>query len=542
MKIRIRFNEEGALRNQRYAFTDRFTLVSELLQNARRAGAQHITVDHDAAARTLTVRDDGRGIDDFQTLLSFHESGWDSRLADRERPFGVGFTKCLYAAARVVVASGRQRLDLDTAAALRREEIEVEAAQEAQDGTLVELHGVDIAGLEHRIEGLCQGFPIDVAFNGRRLERRYAEDRIDMVQTPVGAVHVAGHLDGKDTQDTLVFLQGFCVRYPLNVLDRNRVNVVHLDPKEFIARLPDRDTLIDADQQFQRIETQLTQSWRHLLEAAKTQLPPRQFVDTYYRAMRNWGHLDLLNAMDELPGKLFWRIVDYPVQSAACHQRHVERLATPPSRTEIEQGAVELVSLGSVHEDNAAHWMLAKQRGWLLFADHTVDTEHWIQPFVRRIEEHAAEVRVLDEQARVGFDGRWVSPLVLLCRAVRIRIDDVEADVTDGGVCHDGVIMVPAGETSGEPVRQLCSFIDSNERYLEADMEADRDALASLIRHLRATDAKTLMDALLSELQLGRYPALHGHRFALAVGVGAMPGCSVELLGTAQDGGGHAER
>ena len=29
----------GALRNQRYAFTNRFTLVSELLQNARRAGA-----------------------------------------------------------------------------------------------------------------------------------------------------------------------------------------------------------------------------------------------------------------------------------------------------------------------------------------------------------------------------------------------------------------------------------------------------------------------------------------------------------------------
>ena len=39
MKIQVRINEEGALRNQRYAFTDRFTLVSELLQNARRAAA-----------------------------------------------------------------------------------------------------------------------------------------------------------------------------------------------------------------------------------------------------------------------------------------------------------------------------------------------------------------------------------------------------------------------------------------------------------------------------------------------------------------------
>jgi|GEM_PF-6823483 len=29
MKIQVRFNEEGALRNQRFAFTDRFTLVTE---------------------------------------------------------------------------------------------------------------------------------------------------------------------------------------------------------------------------------------------------------------------------------------------------------------------------------------------------------------------------------------------------------------------------------------------------------------------------------------------------------------------------------
>ena len=60
MQIQVRINEEGALRNQRYAFTDRFTLVSELLQNARRAGATHIEVDYDANTQTLVVQDDGR--------------------------------------------------------------------------------------------------------------------------------------------------------------------------------------------------------------------------------------------------------------------------------------------------------------------------------------------------------------------------------------------------------------------------------------------------------------------------------------------------
>ena len=93
MKIQVRINEEGALRNQRHAFSNRFTLVSELLQNARRAGARLIRIDHDPQAQILTVQDDGHGLDDFQKLLSFHESGWDADTCTQERPFGVGFSK-----------------------------------------------------------------------------------------------------------------------------------------------------------------------------------------------------------------------------------------------------------------------------------------------------------------------------------------------------------------------------------------------------------------------------------------------------------------
>ena len=120
MQIQVRINEEGALRNQRYAFTDRFALVTELLQNARRAGATRIDITHDAAAKRLCVRDDGHGIGDFQKLLTFNESGWDEATSYQERPFGIGFSKCLYAASRCIVASGRQRVDFKTEVALAR--------------------------------------------------------------------------------------------------------------------------------------------------------------------------------------------------------------------------------------------------------------------------------------------------------------------------------------------------------------------------------------------------------------------------------------
>ena len=195
MQIQVRINEEGALRNQRYAFTDRFTLVTELLQNARRAGAKRIDITHDATSQWLRVADDGHGIDDFQKLLTFNESGWDDATSDQERPFGIGFSKCLYAASRCIVVSHDRQVDFDTEAALARAPIDVVTRAEADAfvaGTVVELHGVALPDLADRIESLCQGFPITVVFNGKTLGRRHAEANLAAMPTGVGSVHLAG--------------------------------------------------------------------------------------------------------------------------------------------------------------------------------------------------------------------------------------------------------------------------------------------------------------------------------------------------------------
>ena len=100
--IQVRINEDGTLRNQRFAFSDRFTLITELLQNGRRAGATLIEISHDPVSQTLRVIDDGRGIDDFSKLLTFNESGWDETLQAEEHPFGAGFSRCLYASPRAL--------------------------------------------------------------------------------------------------------------------------------------------------------------------------------------------------------------------------------------------------------------------------------------------------------------------------------------------------------------------------------------------------------------------------------------------------------
>ena len=40
-----------------------------------------------------------------------------------------------------------------------------------------------------------------------------------------------------------------------------------------------------------------------------------------------------------------------------------------------------------------------------------------------------------------------------------------EWQITDAGVCHGDVLYIPAGETSGEPVRQASSFMDENDQF-----------------------------------------------------------------------------
>jgi len=97
MQVQVRINEEGTLRNQRYAFTDKFTLISELMQNARRAGAGRIEIDYDEKSKMLCVIDDGCGIADFQKLLTFNESGWDPATWVEERPFGIGLPRTIRA-------------------------------------------------------------------------------------------------------------------------------------------------------------------------------------------------------------------------------------------------------------------------------------------------------------------------------------------------------------------------------------------------------------------------------------------------------------
>ena len=94
--IRARVHE-GALKRVTRFFASTLTDVFvEALQNSRRSGATRVRVTVGTAAGpsetrlTVTVTDDGAGIEDPAVLLSFGENGWTDDIVAREDAAGMG--------------------------------------------------------------------------------------------------------------------------------------------------------------------------------------------------------------------------------------------------------------------------------------------------------------------------------------------------------------------------------------------------------------------------------------------------------------------
>lgn len=517
MFITVNINQAGALRNQRFAFTDRFTLVSELLQNARRAGASRIEMVYDEAQQTLLVRDNGTGIQDFQTLLSLHASGWAPELCDAEQAFGVGFSQCLYRARHCRITSGKRCIDFDCEAALAQQPIEVLSAPEAVNGTCVELAGVELPDWQVRIAQLCMGFAVPLHLNGQELPRPLALATLNTEPTEIGEVFLLGRDDGCCTHQLLVFLQGFCVWHSPWGLTES-ANVVHLDPQQFLARLPDRDKLLDEDEQLPRIHAVLQRCWQQCLQARLATMNDQQFLERYYFCVHRWKQQALLNQLNLLPQAVCRVFTAYPVQSQHGDGEGLQPALTHLHRQQIESAAVQLVELAPLDELNAAVWMFARACHHVICNRQGLDEQHWVHPYVQALDAESIQLTVIEEQHRGWFESRWISAPVVLCAALQLQRGDRVIELTDEGVCHDAVLYIPAGERSGQVVRQAMSYVDEHDYAHEEDADADAEALAELIRHLRSRDALHTLRALLSELQLDRYPALQGQHFAVNIG------------------------
>lgn len=518
MKVQVRVCEQGAITNGRFAFTDKFTLLTELLQNARRARATEIRVDFDANARTLQVSDNGVGIIDFQKLLTFNETGWDDATVEMESPFGIGFSKCLYAAQRVTVVSRGKRLELDCSAALALQAFVVQDDPlSTVEGTVIRLEGVDLPELEFGIERLVCGFSVPVIFNGVELARSHALDAMRFWPCDIGYVHLAGAESGELGAGTAVYLQGQLIRSDTYRHPAQQVHVVHLDPRRFLARLPDREELIDAPEQHRAIHAAMAALWRVVLEEQKSQAcDVVQFAEKFFRTAWLTGHVDLFDDVPLVPRHACSWVAGYPVLGRAPN--FLKQLVHHVDRKAIERGDIRLAEIAAWDDNALLHWQYAKARDLVLVDTTALGISHWVKRHVRNLSREDFSIVARGVSHSVEFTGRWINPIVTFCEAVVVKHGDDTVELLDSPVFSGGVVYYPAQAVGGDVVRQVSDYEDEYERRHDSDCEADEEAFADFVRRTRSDDPISTLLSLMSELSLERYPRLSGKSFRIAVG------------------------
>ena len=203
--IRARVHDSALKRVTRFFASTLYDIFTETLQNARRAGATHVRVTVAAAVGqpaaeasepsetplTVTVTDDGAGIEDPAVLLSFGENGWSDDLVAREDAAGMGILSLAHRGCRI---ASRPRtpdghvghgwtVDLMPEHFTGHSDAQVRHDDTAPYpfGTAVQFQATVSADMIHAaIASAARHYPLPVTFEGETLERRAFLD---------GAVH-----------------------------------------------------------------------------------------------------------------------------------------------------------------------------------------------------------------------------------------------------------------------------------------------------------------------------------------------------------------
>lgn len=397
----VRVNVTNLLQKMSFAFSTKTTLISELMQNARRAGATKVSIAFTEDG-TLLITDDGNGIESFDTLLELAESGWDESTERNERPFGMGFFSALYAADRVIVSSRNKRIAFDTADALSRQAIPIEDLGMSGTGTGIILFGLKLTEKEVReaVQRYAKGFPITVEYQCKIVPRP------DAVGTHFFQLECGQFWRNTDYKGSVVklYLQGLPIGH-LNTNSRTTTStyhILHLDSAKFNARMPDRDSLIDREEVENSLKSEVTKHFRQIykaqIEALKTPQSQSNWLHWHANALHHWGLLDLANLIDIIPSS-FVAEIDEPYDAPNGEQYIRETFFSDGKdipfieRSAVESGLIKLCdNLPSYLDHHSwANGVWAHKHGWLALTQ-PLAAEHWAQ-------KHCIDVETLEIRA-----------------------------------------------------------------------------------------------------------------------------------------------
>lgn len=515
--------DQGKLVNAlKMSFTNTTTVLAELMQNARRAGASAVRFDYDPDSLSLSVTDNGCGMESVESLLTVAASGWDASVAEVEHPYGIGFLSALYACERIEIKSRGFRLEANTFDILSFEDVAVESWD--WDGrTVIVLKGLRMTHeeIKQALEKYAKGYPIPVLLDGEALPRPFAVDGgLDYEANEIGHIHLRmDTLERYGLDNLKIFLQGI----PVYQNWRSNIDcvIVHLDSSKFHARLPDRDKLIDQDKVLEVIKMAIKEIVTRRFLQMKQTMSPAEFAD-WHGALKDCGLLALLNDVPVVPKYALLAYTDYPNCCSDNFSEYTEFPKSPVLQEDILSGKVKVVKFAADwwEETGGIPFVYVYKKGYLVINGdgryRPLDDGHWLHAHVRDLDAEEWNLTMAGETHSAYFSGEWVSGNVHFCQSYAISYggDSVACDMP---VCSEftGFIVPFGAYDPGDVLSQASNYDGDNDDFQSGLYEVDKAAFNQFVVANTATDLASALKALIPERL--ECPPLFGKAFRVTL-------------------------
>lgn len=484
-QLSLQTDEAALYKNLEFVFSDKTKVLAEMIQNCRRAGATaiHFTME----GSTLVIEDNGQGIHDLQALLKYGRSDWSQQLIDEERSFGAGFLSSLYAAKQVKVESRGKMCLFDTDSLIAMKKVD-EYATDYIGNTRITF--IDFALTETKtleaLNAIVKGFPVPVFFNENELQRPHALDQQShIVEMDIGQ----GVLINSDCESSDFYYQGLPIKSPFDRRTHWSRNIIHLN-NSFAVRTPDRDSLINPEEEAPVIHAATAKAWIANLENLKQTLSPELFV-LQFDNLQVYGLLHLLNDIDIVPAKILRQITDYP--SLCSYGGFTSQSVINLSRKSLDGGAHQLVyhlDRSSDGHDGLSYAVMTmmQREGWFSLTEE-LHPEHWVYQFGYAIDMDMATIAVERAPAKASnFSFDAVSGTLELVDEITIRINDhvmrykdMNVGLSEGEGNSDFTLIVTNNADDVlKHVNSYCQNDDYREEWFDEDSIQLRNLIAVL--------------------------------------------------------------
>ncbi len=487
-------NEGRFLEHMRALFSSKTTVLAEVLQNARRAGANAVHLDWDNG--NLTVTDNGCGVSDFKAMISVAESGWSEATMISEQPFGIGFFSVSFAAEKVVVESKGRQISFSSEDLIAKQPIPIETS-DFIGGTRITLHRCKLESdsIETALHMYAKGFAIPVFWNDIELPRPHALENLTVFDTPVGQLHIPRMAKGTnpifDCGGT-AYCQGLPVtidKFSTHSWDREQKPILHIDHLRFKVRMPDRDNLIDGADATIQIQACIKGLWKSHLEQKKIEMSSEDFAETFWSVAKNANLASMMNDVPFLPKSALSFVAEYPEESGSDGSSYWSQPASGLDPDDISAGRVQLCKDfdpdSDGQGDHFARLLFAMAKKWL-FVEHLPEG-HWANEKLCDIGEMPLSIsgKIL---ATGQFNGRLADGEVKVFEQLRVTLngetllfdEPVALGHSDLGSCR--TYLIPHGRNGvGYVLKQASNYYDRHDHYQESDYETDTDHFDDLV-------------------------------------------------------------